>query len=169
MKNKTAKLMLAALVLMLVSCGKDQKSEWNYVYGYSNDDIIGTYRFSNVSDAFETLAEGDYCHLCSDAEISIAPYESNSVEFHVKSTNAGYEQTFTGSPSHNDDDFLVSMSKQGGLTEYTVTASVYNNAQGDIRLHGFARKIIYGIDEEQHQYVKYCYNYYFDVIKNQMK
>lgn len=159
--------MLVALAMMLVSCEKPPKSEWSYIYGYSNEDVIGTYHFSNVSDAFETLTEGEYCHLCSDAEISIAPYATNSVEFHVKSANAGYDQIFTGAPSHNNNDFLITMSNQvGSTTEYTVTASVYNNAKGDIRLHGFARKIIYGIDTENHKYLKYCYNYYFDVIKN---
>ena len=167
MKNKALTLMVLVLGLMLVSCGKDPNSEWTKYYGYTNDDIIGTYRFSNVSDAFASLTESDYCHLCSDAQITIASYSMNSVEFHVKSPNADYDQTFTGVPSHNTDDFLISMSNQmGSTTEYTVTATVYNNAKGEIRLHGFARKIIYGIDDEEHKYVKYCYNYYFDVIKN---
>lgn len=168
MKNKTLKLVLVALGLMLVSCGKNQKSEWSYLYGYSNLDIIGTYHFSDLPDAFDALEENEFCHLCRDAEITISPYSGSSVEFKIKCPNEGYDQTFTGDPSLNEDDFLINLRKSpsSSNTEYSVTASVYQNSKGEIRLHGYARKTVYGVDSNQQQYVRYCYNYYFDVIKN---
>lgn len=168
MKNKTLKLMLMALGLMLVSCGKTQKTEWNHYYGYTNTDIVGTYRFSNLPDAFDALTEGEYCHLCKDAEITISHYSGSSIEFKVNCSNEGYNQTFTGDPSHNEDDFLINMTNGHSTsnTEYSVSASVYDNSKGEIRLHGYARKTIYGVDSNQHQYVRESYNYYFDVIKN---
>ena len=49
--------------------------------------------------------------------------------------------------------------------DYTLTAYVYKNAKGDIRLHGFARRIYYetvyesGIPVKR---VKSMINYYFE-------
>ena len=165
------KIAISAFFLLIavafIGC-ESKKSEWNYKYGYTNDDIIGTYHFSNLADTFESLTESEYCFLCDDAEITISSYQENSVRFTIKCPEAGYNHTFSGKPTYSDDDFLINMSESvlGVNIEYSVTASVYTNAKNEIRLHGFARKIVFEYDTNQQQVVKYCYNYYFDVIKN---
>ena len=165
------KILISAFFLLIavafIGCD-GKKNEWNYKYGYTNDDIIGTYHYSNLSDAFESLTESEYCFLCDDAEITVSSYQENSVKFTIKCPNENYNQTFTGRPTYNEDDFMISMTNNSIElnTEYTLMASVYTNVKGEIRLHGFARKIIYGVDLNQQQFVKFCYNYYFDVIKN---
>ena len=167
MKKTLISAFFILLAVAFVGC-KDEKKGWDYLYGYTNDDIIGTYHFSNVADAFESLTPSEYCYLCDDAEVTISSYQENSVKFTIKCPEEGYNQTFTGRPTYNEDDFLINMSVNPfePNTEYTVTASVYTNAKGEIRLHGFARKIIYGVDLNQQQFVQFCYNYYFDVIKD---
>ena len=49
---------------MTVSCNKETK-------GYTIDDIVGEYTFSNAADAFEGLEADAYTYLCNDAEITI--------------------------------------------------------------------------------------------------
>ena len=167
MKKTLISAFFILLAVAFVGC-KDEKKGWDYLYGYTNDDIVGTYHFSNVADAFESLTESEYCHLCDDAEITISSYQENSVKFTIKCPDAGYDHSFTGRTSYSENDFLINMSEKalGVNIKYTVTASVYTNAKSEIRLHGFARKIIYQYDTNQEEIVKECYNYYFDVIKN---
>ena len=148
------------LAVMLVGC-KDERKEWNYLYGYTNEDIIGAYHFSNVTDAFDSLIESEYCFLCDDAEITISPYMENRIEFVVKCPDENFHHVFQGMPTYNENECLISMTDN----YYSVSAFVYTNAKGQIRLHGFAR---YGIPApaENPSAVTTCYNYYFDVIKN---
>ena len=63
------------LAVLLVGC-KDEKKEWNYKYGYTNEDIIGSYSFSNIDKVFDDLEPSDYCHICDDAEIDITAASS---------------------------------------------------------------------------------------------
>lgn len=167
MKKIAISAFFVLLAVAFIGCDS-KKNEWSYLYGYTNNDIIGTYHFSNATYAFESLTESEYCHLCDDAEIMVSPFQGNSVSITVKCPAEGYNQTFTGRPTYNEDDFLINMTDNPfePNIEYTLTASVYTNAKGEIRLHGFARKIIYELDLNHLQIVKACYNYYFDVIKD---
>lgn len=155
--------MLFVLGLLLVSCGEETKKEWKGYYGYTNGDIIGTYSYSNVSNAFEGLMESNYCHLCDDAEITIRNYSEASVEFTINCPQANFHKTFTGKPTLNENDNVIHMSIDPATLNpvYDVMAYVYINEANEIRLHGFARKNIYHQDEEP-----YSINYYFDVVKN---
>ena len=72
----------------------------------------------------------------------------------------------------NDDNFLISMSMPAtsNYPVYEVTAYVYKNDKGNVRLHGFARHIYYenvvvDFDGTEHKDVKSMVNYYFDVLK----
>ena len=157
-------LLLLLAGLMMVACKKDTTKEWEKYYGYTLDDIKGTYAYSNVPDAFDDLTESSYCHLCDDAVVSITSslLSESSIDMAVKCPRAEFNKTFSGRPNTNTDDFLISMSLSSGSVypNYELTAYVYKNAAGKIRLHGFARHIYHpGTDEE------YKVNYYFDVIK----
>ena len=55
MKNIKWLPLLLMLGVFLVSCEKEQKKEWNKYYGYSNEEIVGSYSFSKVEDAFEDV------------------------------------------------------------------------------------------------------------------
>lgn len=156
--------MVLVLGIMLVSCQKDASKEWEKYYGYSLDDIKGTYKYSNVSDAFEDLTENNYCHLCDDAVVTITSslISTSSIDFNINCPEVGFNKTFSGRPTLNENDFLISMSIPSSAVHpnYELTTYVYKNVKGDIRLHGFARHVHHpGTDEE------YKVNYYFDVIK----
>ena len=56
--------LLLMLSAMLVSCRENDAKEWQLFYNYTLEDIMGTYSYSNVSDAFDGLTENDYCHAC---------------------------------------------------------------------------------------------------------
>ena len=166
---------LSALIifgLFFVSCEKPEENEWNKYYGYSNEEIAGTYSFSNISDAFDGLTESAYCHICEDATINITAASGSGIEFKVNCPNETFSRTFEGKPRVDNDDFLINLTAPswGTYPDYELTVSVYKNDQGDTRLHGFARRIIYevvtnpnGITEHR---IKSKINYYFDVIKN---
>ena len=164
--------MLLLAGVLLVSCHKDTTKEWEKFYDYTIDDIIGTYSFSNVSDAFDALTETDYCHICDDAEISISSYMNSetSIEFKVNCAKAMFNKTYTGRPVSNEDSFLIKLfnPSTSEYPDYELTAYVYKNTKGDIRLHGFARHIKYHVyvqDGITYHEVKTMTNYYFDVKK----
>ena len=178
MRNKMKNIKYLSGMLMLgllfVSCEKQsQENEWNKHYGYTNEEIAGRYSFSNISDAFDGLSEGAYCHICEDAKIDITAESGNAIEFKINCPSDELNRTFEGRPSMTDNDFLINMTLPSASAHptYELTAYVYKNSQGDIRIHGFARHVIYETvynpATEQNDYVpKARINYYFDVIKN---
>ena len=153
-------LFLSLLIgVFFVSCTDKSKNEWENLYGYSYDDIIGSYTYSNELDAFDGLTESHHCHVCSDTRITISLDFENTLKFELKCPKAEFNQTFTGLPTLNENDFLIRMSSNPSSTDpkYSVTAYVMSNKNHQIRLHGFARK-----RESEDSYVYY----YFDVVKN---
>ena len=163
--------MLGAL---FVSCEKQsQEKEWEKHYGYTVEEIAGTYSFSNIADAFDGLTESAYCHVCEDARITVTAKSGNAIEFKVNCPNDNFVRTFEGLPRLTDDDFRITMKAPASFAypSYELTVYVYENDEGDIRLHGFARHVIYElvynpVTEETDHVVKSKTNYYFDVIKN---
>lgn len=175
MKNYTLLALLCLMGLFFASCNEDSKTEWENYYGYTNNDIIGTYSYSNVADAFEGV-EGAGRYACDNAEISVAPYSGSKVEFKINCPSQGFNRTFTGKPSPNNDDFMVHMSsdyQQYGsnkLRAYNLTGYVLKNSKQRLRMHGFAAINTYklvaletGGTDTIPDDGKY---YYFDVIKN---
>lgn len=150
MKSFKLTAMLLLLGVLLVSCGK-QEVEWSQYKGYTNADIIGSYTNSNITEAFEGLTESAFCHVCYDAQVTIANV-GGKVQFDLKSPNIGFTVSLQGSPMVDDQGFLMQMTTM----PFELTASVYTNKANEVRLHGFVRKKS-GMD-----YI----NYYFDVVKN---
>lgn len=178
MKKISISAFILLLAVMLVGCN-DKKKEWNYLYGYTNDDIVGEYSFSNIDKVFDDLEPSSYCHICDDAEISITAASATMVNFNINCPNDNYSRTFTGVPTKNPNDCMIRMSSGytqaggGKLRAYNVQASVYRNDDLNIRLSGFAAVNTYKLvplpnsnsdiyDTIQDSGV----NYYFDVIKN---
>ena len=165
---------LLLLSVFFVACDpQSQEKEWKKLYGYTTEDIAGTYAFSNIASAFDGLTEGKYCHICEDAKITITASSGNTIEFRLNCPNESLNRLFEGRPRVTDDDFLINMKAPASSTypDYELTVYVYENDEGDIRLHGFARYIVYElvynpVTEENDHIVKSKTNYYFDVIKN---
>ena len=151
MKNIKYLSVLLILGFLFVSCEKPKEKEWKKYYGYTNSEIIGSYSYSYVDDAFDGLTESLYCHICNDARINITSDSENTVLFTINSAKAELNASLDGNPALNEDDFLITLTD----SYYELTAYVYTNASGQIRLHGFVRK-----------YYPNIVNYYFDVIKN---
>lgn len=173
---KPVKLMPVLLLLsvLFVGCEKQpQEKDWHRLYGYTIDDIAGTYAFSNISDAFDGLTESPYCHICEDAQITVTASSGNTIEFRVNCPDETFNKLFEGRPCATDGAYMVNMKLPASsiYPVYELTAYVNENDKGDIRLHGFARHIVYELvynpeTEETDHVVKSKTNYYFDVIKN---
>lgn len=168
MKRVVYLSLLLSLCVAFVSC-KDQKEskEWESFYGYTVEDIIGEYGFSNLINAFDGLTESDYCHICDDAEISVVALTNTSVQFNFNCAGLGFDKSFMGRPTLNDNDFLIRMAttlqyQSGKLKDYQLTSYVYRNANQDLRLHGYVTENIYEADTVLLDRI----NYYFDVIKH---
>ena len=152
MKNIKYLSVLLVLGFLFVSCEKEsQEKEWKKHYGYTNAEIIGSYSFSNVADAFDGLSESIYCHVCNDAKITISADTEHTIKFTINSAKAELNASLKGNPALNDDDFKITLID----SPYELTGYVYTNAAGQIRLHGFVRT-----------HNPNVVNYYFDVIKN---
>ena len=158
MKKYRLLALLLLLGLAFGSCNK--KTVWNVFFGYSIQDVIGTYGPSNVVDAFDGLTESDLCHICSDAQITIANV-GGRIRLDFKSVKAGMERSYTGNPILNDDDFLLQLGDIPGYHVPEVLATVYTNEKQEIRLHGYVRKLKSSTLEGP-VYI----NYYFDVVTN---
>ena len=173
MKKMRFMALLLMVGAMMLACKKDDAKEWQQFYDFTLDDIKGTYAFSYVSSAFDGLMETSYSHICDDANITVSNYlgSESSIEFKMNCKKVSFNKSFTGKPAINEDDpFLLNMASPNSSEnpDYTLTAYVYKNAKGDIRLHGFARRIYYEIVVENgvnHKRVKSMINYYFDVKK----
>ena len=163
MKNTMKILKFLPLVLLLgiilVGCQKDITKEWDYKYGFTAQDILGQYTYSGVQDAFEGLTENEYFHVCQDANISIT--YGGTLQLHFNSPRLSYNKTFTGQLVADEDNFLFYLTASQSQNADDVTAYVYTNKEGKIRLHGYARKTGYSAADDQY----YRINYYFDVIK----
>lgn len=178
MKKTLISAFFLLLAVVFVGC-KDEKKEWNHKYGYTIDEIIGEYAFSNIDKVFDDLEPSSYCHICDDAEISVTRVSAGTVRFKINCPNDNYSRTFTGAPTKNPDDFMIRMSsgyeQYGGsrLRAYNVNAFVYQNNAQQIRLHGFSSLNTYklvlvpGTEPPIYDTVQDSgVNYYFDVIKN---
>ena len=150
------KLSVLGLVLFLgfvtVSCNKEKK-------GYTIDDIVGEYTFSNAADAFEGLEADEFTYLCEDAVITSDG--KNSVDFKLSCPNEEDQAHFNGAPFQNENDSVIRMFYDYGYGKYppsesTVIANI-SKMDGKIRLQG-------------HHYFYsgtsgLSYFYYFDVLK----
>ena len=176
MKNIKLLALLFMLGMLFTSCEKQKKSEWSNLYGYTKDDIMGTYTFSNVANAFDEV-EGTGRHVCLDAEVSVEPYLTSLVSFTINCPDENFSYTFEGKPTPNNHDHRILMSSgyehvNGNLRAYNLTGYVLTNDKGDLRLHGFAARNTYKVVDhyynDSHVYDTILDNgvyYYFDVIK----
>lgn len=157
MKNYRFFALLCMLGVLLTSCNK--KNEWTNYYGYTCQDIAGSYGPSNVSTAFEGLTESDLCHICNDAQVEITS-NGSKITLNFKSVKAGLEKSWNGNPIMNENDFLLQMGNIAGEVP-EILATVYIDQSRHVRLHGYVRKVK-SYTPEGPVYI----NNYFDVIRN---
>ena len=173
MKNIKYLLVLFILSLLFVSCEKQPQKEWTKLYGYTAEEIAGTYAFSNISDAFESLTENAYCHVCEDAKIDITAGSANTIEFHVNCPSDEFNRTFEGRPRATDDDYLINLTYPAisSHPSYELTAYVYKNDKDDRRLSGFVAEnywkvITYPDSDDKDTIFDYSIKYHFDVVRD---
>lgn len=177
MKNSKLIALVCLLGLFFTSCDKAPKNEWKDYFGFTDAEIIGTYSYSKLSDAFDEV-EGTGRHVCLDAQVSIQASQENSswIKFTVNCPGEGFSRTFNGQATPNEDDHMIHMSTGyihagGKIKAYNLTADVLKNEKQEIRLHGFAAENTYELITDVETGAT-TYNtidgeyYYFDVIKN---
>jgi len=177
MKNSKLIALICLLGIFFTSCDKEPKSEWKAFYNFTNEDIIGTYSYSDVSGAFDDI-EGIGRHACDDAQVRIqALYDhSDWIKFIVNCPSEDFSRNFEGEATLNEGDYMIRMSTDyihsgGKVKAYNLNASVMMNEKQEIRLHGFAAENTYkeindletGVTTYETIDGEY---YYFDVIKN---
>ena len=177
MKNYKLLVLSCLMGIFFSSCKEESKSEWKNYYGYTNEDVIGTYSFSNISTAFDGV-EGVGRHSCPDAEVSIetSPQNPKMLRITVKCPKEEFERTIDDFATPNEDDFMLHMSTGimhtgNKIKAYNVTAYVMKNGKEQLRLHGYAAvntyKEVYNEESGNTSYVQDDGEYYyFDVIKN---
>ena len=176
MKNCKLLALLCVIGVFFASCDKT-KSEWSNYYGFTNEDVAGTYSFSNVSTAFDGV-EGVGRHACPDAEVSIQalPQNPNMLRFTINCPDEEYTRTIDDYATPNEDDFMLRMSTGylhtgNKIRAYNVNAYVMKNEKQQLRLHGYSAVNTYKeVEDVETGTVTYVQTdgvyYYFDVIKN---
>ena len=168
--------LLCVLGVFFASCKEEPKNEWKDHYGFSNEDIIGTYSYSNISNAFDEV-EGTGRHICPDAQVTIRASHDNPdwIEFSMNCPNETFSRTFEGMATPNEGDHMIHMStgyihSGGKIRAYNVTAYVLKNEKQELRLHGYAAHNTYVSETSEDGVTTYTQTngeyYYFDVIKN---
>ena len=177
MKNYKLLALFCLMGIFFASCKEDSKSEWENFYGYTNEDVIGTYSFSNVSTAFDGV-EGVGRYACPDAEVSIqaSSQNPNMLRFTINCPDEEYTRTIEDYATPNEDDFMLRMSTGyvytgNKIRAYNVNAYVMKNEKQELRLHGYSAMNTYKIvEDEETGAITYVQTdgvyYYFDVIKN---
>lgn len=177
MKNCKLLALLCLMGVFFASCKEESKSEWKNCYGYTNEDVMGTYSFSNISTAFDGV-EGVGRHACPDAEVSIQPstQNPNMLRFTINCPDLEYTRTIEDYATPNEDDFMLRMStgyihSGNKVKVYVVNAHVMKNEKKEIRLAGFSAvntyKEIFNDESGTTSYEQIDGEYYyFDVIKN---
>ena len=177
MKNRKLLALLCLLSLFFVSCNKEPKSEWTNYYGFTNDEVVGTYSYSEVSTAFDGV-EGVGRHACLDAEVSIqvSDQNPNMLRFTINCPKEEYSRTIEDYATPNEDDFMLRMStgyiySGNKIRAYNVNAYVMKNEKQELRLHGYSAMNTYKtVTNEETGAVTMVQTdgvyYYFDVIKN---
>lgn len=184
MKKSIVFVAMATILMAFTSCHKD-KNGWQKFYGYTPNDIAGAYAFSNDEKAFKDLTEGEFCHLCSDAEINITATSDNTIKFEMNSEEFDYHKVYMGKAPLNSHDFMIDIKGNTQVFSSTsflvcfLNSRVYQNADGKIRLEGDSFHNRYHIKhtvvyDNQHHPVDTLHDttlysstrYYFDVIKN---
>ena len=178
MKNSKLIAIVCLLGLFFTSCDKEPKSEWKDLYNFTNEDVIGTYVYSNVSNSFDEV-EGTGRHVCPDAQVNIRAsneHPNSWIKFSVNCENEGFSRSFEGVATPNEDDHMIRMTtgyihSGGKIKAYNLTAYVMTNEKQELRLHGFVAENTYELitDVETgattYKTIDGEY-YYFDVIKN---
>ena len=154
MKKLSIISLFLLLGFVLGSCNRDKA-------GYTINDIVGEYTFSNAADAFEGLEADAYTYLCDDAVITITKDGKNAVDFRLSCPNEEHNAHFNGAPFPNENDSIIRMSYDYGYDKYppsesTVTAQV-SKMDGKIRLQG--HHYFYSGTSGN------VYIWYFDVVK----
>jgi len=151
---------LAALFMLfaLVFTGCEKKNEWSYLHGFTTEDIVGTYSWSNIDNVFDGLLESTYCHLCDDAKITITKSVGSLVIFRFENESPAFTVAVEDGATAPGNDFMILMEEYKAGVPYEVSAHVYHDGKNRIRLHGFVREYKPGYGGPV--------NYYFDVIKD---
>ena len=177
MKNYKLLTLFCLMGIFFTSCKEESMSEWKNCYGYTNEDVVGTYAFSNISTAFDGVEEVGR-HVCPDAEVSIQPSTQNPniLRFTINCPDLEYTQTVEDYATPNEDDFMLRMStgyihSGNKVKVYVVNAHVMKNAKQELRLSGFSAvnsyKEVYNEESGTTSYLQIDGEYYyFDVIKN---
>ena len=183
MKKSVLFVAFVTIVLAFSSCGSN--NEWQKFYGYTPNDIAGEYIFSNQPDAFQSLTEGEFCHLCKDAIINIVPSNENNIRFEMVCEDENYHKIYVGKAPLNSHDFMIDIKgnvqpiSSTSFNVFNLNSRVYHNAEGKIRLEGNSACNRYNVKQNiiydsEHVPVDTTYDttlysstrYYFDVIKN---
>lgn len=176
MKNLKLIVLFFGLGMFFVSCEKKQ-NEWENFYGFTNEDVVGTYSYSNIASAFDGV-EGISRYACYDADIKItaSSTQSGKLVFLLNCPDENYSRTIEDLVTPNENDFMIRMSSGiihsgAQVKAHNITAYVMKNAKNQIRLHGFAAvntyKVVTNPESGLESYIiDDGVYYYFDVIKN---
>lgn len=147
---------ILGIVLVCASCG-EPKDTWERFYGYTQADIIGRYEANPDNSLYEELpTEG--VTVYPNAELTITAYGDALVNIQIRIPEVWY-RNFRGAVALNEDDSEISI---GDTDRSDLLATVYKNAQDQIRIHGRAR-VPKHWNQEGHPDDYYIYG--FDVLK----
>ncbi len=147
-------LLSLGMTYALTSC-KDDKPEWKKFFGYTTEDILGDYVANTDESVYSDIPTNNNV-VFKDATIHIQNYAKSLITLKVNFPSETM-LTFHGLAPINDADYLISMKNNG----YALSATVYHDELGDIRLHGFVQ---FGVSGDT---TVYTTNYYFDVVKEE--
>ena len=154
MRNLQKIIILSIICLLTFASCKKKESEWKRLYGYTRNDIVGSYTFSNCAEAFQGLTQNDTVScICKDAEITIDSISTDRVKIRLKCPDEDYDRQFLGKAPATSYDFQIFIQGETQHHSHTtfsdtysihkIQADIYHNEKGQIRLAGAGMAIRY--------------------------
>lgn len=161
-------LLIVAISLLLVSCGKDPESEWGRFYGFTQDDVVGHYEANPDESIYEALPTAGIT-VYNNASIDISAVGSANISLHIVipgTINKSFSGPLDMSDNNRSDITLTNVISNTNKEDIMMT--VYKNDKGKVRFHGRVKRYYYRLDNETHQFIlERSDNWGFDVIKEE--
>ena len=163
---KKASLFLIVISLLLVSCGKDPKPEWDRFYGFTQADIVGHYEANPDESLYQELpTEG--VAVYNNATIDIGAVGSANITLHIVipgKINKSFSGPLDMADENRSDIALLEVISSSVKEDILMT--VYKNDKNQVRFHGRVKRYHYNTEPGHENELVSSDNWGFDVIKS---
>ena len=163
---RKATLLIIAIGVLCVSCGKTEENEWSRFYGFTQADVIGHYEANPDESLYQELPTAGMV-VYDNTTIDISPVGSSaSISVHIVipgKINKSFSGPLNMSNENRSDIAITNIINTYNKEDIMMT--VYKNDKGQVRFHGRVKRYYYNTKPGHENELIKSDNWGFDVIK----